>query len=380
MSGLRAPEAPGTIGQQIEPMAAGRYLNDLMGWVDARKAELDSLDHAVQASRYSEELTRDIALNLQIWHAIQARVTRFRQIWDGGRVGAREREQLSNAIWSRMDNDDQATAQLSGLSLPEACKLSDALTSQLRTRLQLDPSGAEVLGKVRSLQAGLERIRDQIALEPAQLRPQANAVLDGLNDRLAAIEEKISRGGDVGGLIGPLEMDAARFERDLIITAATRRAQPNTPPAPDATDQLYQRLTKREAELRELVDQVVASVEQPPKYAVPSLAALGEPPVTGPEREAFASRLALIDQAMDQVEQAYRAALGAPSAVGELQRLAERIDQANSGDQAAEVKQLVALSLVIATRSQTPEEVVDHLLSACRQLVDDAARKVPDEM
>ena len=35
---------------------------------------------------------------------------------------------------------------------------------------------------------------------------------------------RVQRGADVGGLLGPLEQDAARAERDLIVGASNRRA------------------------------------------------------------------------------------------------------------------------------------------------------------
>lgn len=366
MTGVTAPQAPGRIGQAIEPMAVATYLADLLTWVDTRKQELDSLDQAVQASRCSEELTRDVALNLQIWQAIQLRVGRLQQVWDGGRVGPKEREQLSVVIWSRMDEDQRSAAQLSGLSLPEACRLSDALTGQLRQRLQLDASGAEVLGKVRALQAGMERIRDQIGLQSPQIRPQTMAVLDGLTDRLTAIQEKISRGGDVGGLVGPLEMDAARFERDLIIASATR-PQASPPAGADPIRQSHRRLMDREEQLRALVDEVVAAVADPPKYAVPSVSALGEIPADPSAREGFAERLKLIDRAMDQVEQAYREALQDSAAAGEIRAMVAVLGERQTDD--PDLRALLDAALAIIRRGGTPVGVTEALLGACRALV-----------
>jgi hypothetical protein len=46
---------------------------------------------------------------------------------------------MSTLIWGRLD---AATASGLSVSLPEACRLSDALLSQLRVKLGLDPSGA----------------------------------------------------------------------------------------------------------------------------------------------------------------------------------------------------------------------------------------------
>ena len=71
---------------------------------------------------------------------------------------------ISTLIWGRLD---AGTASGLSVSLPEACRLSDALLSQLRVKLGLDPSGAEVTERVRQLRAQMERIREQIDLEPA---------------------------------------------------------------------------------------------------------------------------------------------------------------------------------------------------------------------
>ena len=105
----------------------------------------------------------------------------------------------------------------SGLSLPEACRMSDALCGQLRSRLQLDPAGTQAVARLRDLRATMERLRDQVGLEPPQTIAAAQARLAQLEGRLTMINEKAGRGGDIGGLLGPLEAEAATFERDLIV-------------------------------------------------------------------------------------------------------------------------------------------------------------------
>ncbi|NHA01821.1 hypothetical protein G5V59_24945 [Nocardioides sp. W3-2-3] len=69
----------------------------------------------------------------------------------------------------------------------------------------------------------LERIRDQVGLEPANTRDAAIETLAGLLSRLEVITAKAERGGDVGGLLGPMEAEATTFERDLIVGNARRR-------------------------------------------------------------------------------------------------------------------------------------------------------------
>ena len=79
-------------------------------------------------------------------------------------MGPNERMRLAKLIWGRLD---AAAASGLSVSLPEACRLSDALVSQLRVRLGLEVSGAEITARIRQLRAQMERIRDQVDLEPA---------------------------------------------------------------------------------------------------------------------------------------------------------------------------------------------------------------------
>ena len=99
------------------------------------------------------------------------------------------------------------------MSSPRAtrCRMSDALCGQLRSRLQLDPAGTQAVARLRDLRATMERLRDQVGLEPPQTIAAAQARLAQLEGRLTMINEKAGRGGDIGGLLGPLEAEAATF-------------------------------------------------------------------------------------------------------------------------------------------------------------------------
>ncbi|MBK7612198.1 MAG: hypothetical protein IPJ15_13485, partial [Actinomycetales bacterium] len=69
-----------------------------------------------------------------------------------------------------------ATSGALGLSLPEACRLCDAMTSSLRARLSLGTSsGAEVGTRLAIVRATIERIRDQVGMAPAGLERAARA-------------------------------------------------------------------------------------------------------------------------------------------------------------------------------------------------------------
>jgi len=206
-------------------------------------------------------------------------------------------------IWGRLDTGT-GTGSLA-VSLPEACTLSDALAASLRTRLALDP-GDDLAARVRQLRAQVERIRDLVDREPAGTRDIATKTLDELNRRVTDLADRAKRGADVGGLLGPLEMDAARNERDLIVGGATRRER--------AADVARARTVRTELEaqgiaVRTLADRCVAAVSPAPRLAVPDVTALGPVPNTPAELEKYLTRLDAVRRALGQAQSAYGAAL-----------------------------------------------------------------------
>jgi hypothetical protein len=301
---LSAPVAPGRMGAALEAQAAQVYLDELGRWRDGRRRELDELDKAALQTISGTGATGDILLSMALWKAVSDRYELLLATWNSGRVGVTELTRLSTLIWGRLD---AATASGLSVSLPEACRLSDALLSQLRVKLGLDPSGLEITERIRQLRAQMERIREQIDLEPAGAGQQ-EAALDQsrLARRLKDVAEKAGRGGDVVGLLAPLEIEAATFERDLIVNGARRR---------DAAA-LVQRareqradLEAREAALRGIVQDCVGRVDPAPRYAVPDTAALGPVPNTREKLENYLRRLDQVSRAMTIAQTAYAKAL-----------------------------------------------------------------------
>ncbi len=289
------------MGVPVEPSAAMAYLDQLGRWRDTRRAELDQLDQVALGAANGPSATSDILLSMALWKAVSDRYEVLVRTWDSGRVGPTERLQLAGLIWGRLD-----AAAVSGMtvSLPEACRLSDALVAQLRVKLGLDPSGAEVTGKIRQLRAQMERIREQVDLEPAgQAQQQAAERQSKLARRLKEIADKAGRGGDVGGMLGPLEIEAATFERDLIVGGSRRR---------DAAGLVHRArsqrasLEAREETLRTLAEQAVRTVDPAPRYAVPDVEALGPVPNTPDRLTAYLKRLDQVDRAMTHAHAAYR--------------------------------------------------------------------------
>jgi hypothetical protein len=301
---VTAPVAPGRMGSALEIQAAQVYLDELGEWRDARRRELDELDKAAMQSSTGSAVTGDLLLSMALWKAVSDRHELLSAAWNSGRVGTAELMRMSTLIWGRLDT---ATASGLSVSLPEACRLSDALLSQLRVKLGLDPSGMEITDRVRQLRAQMERIRDQIDLEPAGgVQQQAALEQSRLARRLKELAEKAGRGGDVAGLLGPMEIEAATFERDLIVNGARRR---------DAAA-LAQRagaqradLEAREVALRGIVEDCVRLVDPAPRYAVPDTAALGPVPNARNELENYLRRLDQVSRAMTIAQTAYAKAL-----------------------------------------------------------------------
>ncbi|WP_375432456.1 hypothetical protein [uncultured Friedmanniella sp.] len=317
---MTAPAAPGRLGVPLEPTATSRYLTDLEHWVTLRRTELDTLDAAALGApaATAASATADLTLSMALWKAVSDRYALLVATWDGGRVGPVERERLATLVWGRLDTPAAAGQTGLALSLPEACRLSDSLVAALRVRLGLDLSGAEVTARLRALRAGLERIRDQVGTEPAGARQQQAAATSArLARRLTELTDKAGRGGDVVGLLGPLEIEAAVFERDLIVGAA-RRQQAALQLA--TARRLRAELEVRESAVRDLVTACVATVDPAPRYAVPDVSAVGPVPNTPAALEAYLTRLGQVGRAMTVVHTAYG------NALAEHAELAGRLD------------------------------------------------------
>lgn len=316
MTATHAPQAPGRLGQPVEVLAMQTYLTELDGWVRNRSDELAELDAAALSSPRKDDLTDDMTLAMALWKAVADREQLLLAVWDGGRVLTADRERLATLIWGRLDATldpavvakEGATTGALAVSLPEACRLSDALAGQLRQRLALDPAADENAARVKDLRATLDRLSDQVALEPGPTRPRAQQTWDELAARVADVTQRVQRGGDVGGLLGPLENDAARFERDLIVGGAERR---DTRDLAVAAAELREDLLARSAALEQLARRCVEAVEPAPKYAVPDVQALGPVPDVPQALAAYRQRLGRVGDAMNLAHASYAAALAA---------------------------------------------------------------------
>jgi hypothetical protein len=299
-----APAPPGRIGSSIPAKDLLSFLDALGTWRDRRRAELDELDQAALQAEDADALSGDVVLAMAVWKAVSDRYELILVTWDSGRVGQTETERISTLIWGGLDTGG-ASGSLA-VSLPEACTLSDALAATLRARLALEPGDADLAARLRQLRAQVERISDLVKNEPAIGRNEAIANHHDLDRRVTDLTDRAKRGADVGGLIGSLEMDAARSERDLIVGGATRRER--------AADVARARAVRSELEaqgiaVRALADRCVAAVSPAPRLGVPDVTALGPVPNTPAELEKYLTRLDAVRRALGQAQSAYGAAL-----------------------------------------------------------------------
>ena len=371
---LTCPQPPGALGVAARPAEMLAYLSALHSWLDARRAELDALDGQIVASGRQADLTSDMTLALALWQAVKNRESLLLGTWDSGRVGQVELERLSALIWGSLDTGASAATGALNVSLPEAGKLCDVLVGQLRATLNTDPAIDAQLARLRDLRASLERIRDQVALEPPAFRPQAQAALDALAARVADASAKRQRGGDIGGLLGPLETDAATMERDLIVTSAQRRAARGLL---DQVRQAREQVAAREQAVRALAVQAEASVWPCPKPAIPDVDALGPLPNTPDALRAYGTNLNALDA---QLREAQRSLSGPVSAREQSAALV-----ATLGAKAQAVG-VAADPLVAALRAAADQALavrptvlpaLDHITSALISAIDHASGATP---
>ena len=114
-----------------------------------------------------------------------------------------------------------------------------------------------------------------------------------------------------------LEIDAARAERDLVVTTATRLRDARSREAAQAelvadrsrAASEVAALGHRRTRLLALVERCIAEITPAPRFAVPDVAVLGPVPQTREELDDFTHRLDTVVRAMDVVEDAYSSPL-----------------------------------------------------------------------
>ena len=327
-----APVAPGSLGADVADRELLAYLDAMLRWKDQRRTELAALDEAaldLDDPGDRVRVTPDVTLSMTLWQAVADRLALIQATWDSGRVGESERRRITTLVWGTLEQPGSRGTQALAVSLPEACRLSDSLASSLRSRLRLDGSDPDLTGRLRGLRQQLERIADQVRLIPGSRRQSAEEAYRGLDDRLDDITERARRGADVGGLLGPLESQAATVERDLIV-AASARAHAKADHA-QATREVAE-LTARGQAVRALAGRARQSVAPAPTLGIPDASALGPVPGDPTELTAYLGRLERVERALTMAQSEYAAALGRRD---DLAERAAAVRAALAGDEAA---------------------------------------------
>ena len=385
-AGFAAPIAPGSLGVPIHAAEAQSYLTALRQWVMQRRADLGEVDSAILRLSPSEQtaITTDLTVALTFWKAINDRLTLLETTFDGGRVGPKEAERLSTLIHGRLDSNTSEHLSLpaSGslaVSLPEACRLLDSLTRTLQARASLAPGAAEASQRITVLRAAAERVRDQLPLVPIGAERDAAAEhLARLDRRVADLVERARRGADVGGIIGPLEIDLATLERDLIVAAAERA---NAAHDRANTEQQVEELDARAAAIRSLERQCLETVTPAPHLAIPNVRALGPVPQGAKDVTAYRQRLDRVSRALDLAHETYAAALaerdevvglaGAVAAMLEARLSTQRLDDEMQSDVEALRSRLDA----VLARTPLPTTRARALAAAYQSYVEAVTRQ-----
>jgi len=338
------------------------YLDELGTWVDDRRQELDRLDRKVQQVEPVQG-TQDIAMTLAVWQAIKNRYGDLVRTWDSGRVTDLDLKKLATMTWANLNDmlTPGTTLSTGGglpISLPEACRMLEALIAQLSTRYQLAPVPTEASARIAALRAQVERIRDQAELDSPAIQQTTSAAVAELSQDVANLIDKADRGGDVGGVLGPLEVRAAQMERDLIVGHAERAM------LAQKIDQAGARraaLVAREQAVADLVARTRARVTPAPKYAVPHIESLGEVPAAAADLDAYLGRLDQASAALDIVQQANEKAYAATDALtARLEKVLGKTASPNS----PLIQDLSQQIRTLLRQTPAPVPVIEPLIAA----------------
>lgn len=306
---MTTPWPPGSVQEPPTTQEMLAYLDSLGEWVASKRADLDRVDARVGLG--GREGIADMTTIMTVWQAVDTRYRDLVKVWDSGRVVDADLKKMATMIWSNLNDmltpgTSLATGGGLAVSLPEACRMLEALIIQLNARFQLAQVPTELSTRVQALRAQIERIREQASLDPPQVQQLTEPEVADLAGDVADMIGKSDRGADIGGILGPLEIRAARLERDLIVSHA-QRAQLATHISQASARRAL--LIDKEKAVAALVSTTVASVAPAPKYAVPHVDALGPVPTSDQELRTYLASLDQVNAALDHVRRANESAL-----------------------------------------------------------------------
>ena len=361
-SGAVAPTAPG----RARRARAGRRGPDVprtrcaSGSPSAAPTSARSTAPCCSCRRPSRSpITTDLTVALTFWKAVSDRLTLLETTFDGGRVGpGRGRAALDpHPRPARLQHLRAPLAALERLARGEpargvpAARLADP-----------HPPGPRLAGSrrcrgVAANHRGPGRGRAHPRPGAARARPAPSATTPprsspGSTGASRTCVARARRGADVGGVIGPLEIDIAVLERDLIVAAAERASAARSRVR---TQQQIEELDARAAAIRALERACIEAITPAPHLAIPNVRALGPVPQAAAELAAYRERLERVSRALDLAHERYAAGL------------AER----------DEVVGLAGALSAMAASARVPDELEPDLTDLRRRLDETLARTPP---
>jgi hypothetical protein len=269
------PGAPGSLTAPASPRAILAYLDELLRWRYDLKTVLGSLDRRAQVSSAPDTFTGDLTLALALSESIDRRTDELIRVWDGGRVSEKELARIAQLMWGRLPD---ALGNPSAFSLSEATTLAAALEARLVARLDADTiAGSGAADRIGPLRETLARCRDLVAT-----LGRHGGEAEALTGQLDAALHRHAGPAVLGAEVGPIADAAELLERDLIKETSLRASVARD------TARLAARIAELagiEAEVRSTAERCRDKILNPPRLAVPKVAALGPvPPIPdGPD-------------------------------------------------------------------------------------------------
>jgi hypothetical protein len=224
---------------------------------------------------------------MSLWQAVDDRYRELLKLWDDGRVDGIGRDQLSQLVWGRL-----ASGGL-GVNVVEATRLSDALAGAAAGPAVFDPAPPSPAPRWRRCARASSASASSSSRSPTWA-PQVETLATRVERHRRPRPSRRGRHRRADRL----ETDAARAERDLVVTTARRRnlargwsrsPQPGRRPV-RAENEVSGALPPRGRRPRPRRADVVRQVPDAPRFAVPDVEALGPVPADRAGLDAFLRR------------------------------------------------------------------------------------------
>ena len=269
------PTAPGSLTAPAGARSVLKFLDELRRWRDDLKTALGSLDRRAQVSSAPDAFTSDLTLAMSLSESIDRRTDELIKVWDSGRVGEKELAQIAQLTWGRLPDP---LGNPSAFSLDEATTLAAALQARLAARLDADTiAGSGAADRIGPLRETLARCHD-LAETLGRRGGEAEALTEQLETALRGDSGPAALGKEVDRIADAAEL----LERDLIKETSLRASVARDSAALAAR---IDELRSTEAEVRATAERCRDKILEPPRLAVPDVAALGPvPPIPdGPD-------------------------------------------------------------------------------------------------